>query len=261
MHTHVKLVLSAIILVEERARNHETINENGLVNSVLDMVMYDMAMAEKNLTLYLNTTITDVLLAGTISGLAQSGRRPPTTEALGYYERPACAESATIQAVVGRVANAEVELELHAPLFADCTGDALVADLAGCGWRMGAESAEETNELHAPPAASTDTMGNSIHIRCRDIGREAPFQAPAWAVTHDDPAYFYEQGRVPHDPHGGFWWIEIGIPWHTIHDNETIRHELPRHALGIWDWMKNHDPEMKEKCKNYALALDWAGTW
>ncbi len=38
-----------------------------------------------------------------------------------------------------------------------------------------------------------------------------------------------------------------------IHDNETIRHELTRHAYGVWDWMKNHDPVMKEKCRTYAL--------
>ncbi|MFW5845955.1 MAG: FAD-dependent oxidoreductase, partial [Planctomycetota bacterium] len=66
-------------------------------------------------------------------------------------------------------------------------------------------------------------------------------------------AFFYEQGRKPSDPRGGFWWIEIGIPWHTIHDNETIRHELTRHALGVWDWMKNRDPRMRERCRTYAL--------
>jgi hypothetical protein len=47
------------------------------------------------------------------------------------------------------------------------------------------------------------------------------------------------------------------MPWHTIHDNETIRFELTRHALGVWDWMKNHDPVMKEKCR--AWALDFIG--
>ena len=155
------------------------------------------------------------------------------------------------------MANAETTLILKADTFADCTGDALVADLAGCAWRMGSESREETGETHAPESVEADTMGNSIHIRARDIGRDAPFTPPDWAVKHDDPSYFYDQGRRPNDPNGGFWWIEIGVPWHTIYDNETIRHELTRHALGIWDWMKNHDPEMCEKTKTYAL--DWIG--
>jgi hypothetical protein len=235
------------ILEAERAANHETINENGWTNSVLDMVLYDLVQRTPGLTLHLNTVVTGIRMEGAAEVEAE-----PTT-APGYYERPACASARRIAALRARTLSAEVELELCAPLFADCTGDALVADRAGCAWRMGSESRAETGEPHAPVVASTDTMGNSIHIRARDMGRPCPFTPPTWAVQHEDPDYFYKQGRVPHDPRGGYWWIEIGIPWHTIHDNERIRHELTRHALGVWDWMKNRDPKMKEVCRNYAL--------
>lgn len=237
----------AEILSEERARNHEPINENGWVNSVFDQVLYDLAISEPNLTLLLNTPVIRVLLEG-----AEQVEVPPNTDN-GYYERPACAPSRRIAAVVARTLSAETEHTLRAPLFVDATGDAMVADRAGCGWRMGSESQAETGETHAPAEASTKTMGNSIHIRAKDVGRDAPFTPPAWAALHHDPDFFYKQGRHPGDPRGGFWWIEIGVPWHTIHDNEAIRHELTRHALGVWDWMKNHDPVMKEKCRTYAL--------
>ncbi|MGB8353045.1 MAG: FAD-dependent oxidoreductase [Chthoniobacteraceae bacterium] len=234
-------------LTDERARNHEWINENGWTNSVFDQVLYDMAVREPNLTLHLNTPVVDVIM--------ENGTTPeiePGTTA-GYYERPACAASHRISAVVARTLSAEVELTLFAPLFVDATGDAFVADRAGCGWRMGTEGREETGEAHAPAKASTDTMGNSIHIRCRNIGREAPYSPPPWAVQHEDARYFYEQGRPPSDPKGGYWWFEIGVPWHTIHDNEEIRHQLTRHALGVWDWMKNRDPKTMDACRNYAL--------
>jgi hypothetical protein len=245
------------LLVEERVRNHEIINENGWTNSVYDLVMYDACQQEELLDLHLNTTVVDVAFAdGSRAGDAVASRPPATTTA-GYAHRPACAQSNRIAAVIARVANAETELELRAGQVLDATGDALVADLAGCEWRMGSEGREETGEPHAPEQPSTDTMGNSIHIRCRDMGRDVPFTPPDWAVVHDDPAYFYEQGRLPNVPEGGFWWIEIGVPWHTIYDNETIRHELTRHALGIWDWMKNRDPEMKERTRTFAL--DWIG--
>lgn len=234
-------------LADERARNHEWINENGWTNSVLDITLYDIATREPNLTLHLNTPVVDVLMAGG----APVNVSPVTTA--GYYERPACASSRRIAGLLARTLSAETELELQAPLFVDATGDGIVADRAGCGWRMGSEGQAETGELHAPKQASTDTMGNSIHIRARDIGRAAPFTAPAWAVQHTDGRFFYEQGRRPTDPRGGFWWIEIGVPWHTIHDNEKIRHELTRHALGVWDWMKNRDPKMKDVCRNFAL--------
>ena len=235
------------ILEAERLANHETINENGWTNSVFDLTLYDLVQRTPNLTLHLNTTVTGVRMeAG-----CEAGILPVVTP--GYYERPACASSRTLAALLARTLSAEVTLELRAPVFADCTGDGFVADRAGCAWRMGSEAHAETGEPHAPLQACTDTMGNSIHIRARDLGKPCPFTAPVWAIRHETPDFFYKQGRPPTDPRGGFWWIEIGIPWHTIHDNERIRHELTRHALGVWDWMKNRDPRMREACRNYAL--------
>jgi len=233
--------LIAEVQWEERFRNHEPIvHDGGWINSVYDQVLYDFVTREPNLTLHLNTTVLRVLMEG-----GGDQVEVPPNAAKGYYERPACAPSRRIAALVARTLSAEVEMVLRAPLFVDATGDALVADRAGCGWRMGTESKAETGEWHAPEKASTDTMGNTIYIRAKDLGRDAPFIPPAWAALHHDPDFFYKQGRHPRDPRGGFWWIEIGMPWHTIHDNETMRHELTRHAYGVWDWMKNHDPVMK----------------
>jgi hypothetical protein len=240
--------LVAEIQAEDRIRNHEPIIiDGGWTNRVFDQVMYDFVTREPNLTLHLNTAVTGVLMEG-----GDPVEVPPHTD-MGYYERPACAQSRRIAALVARTLSAETEMVLRAPLFVDATGDALIADHAGCGWRMGIESKAETGEPHAPEKASTSTMGNSIYIRAKNIGRDAPFTPPAWAELHHDPDFFYKQGRHPRDPRAGFWWIEIGIPWHTIYDNETIRHELTRHAYGVWDWMKNHDPVMKEKCRTWAL--------
>lgn len=216
-------------LIEERARNHAEIYENGWTNSVWDMVLYDIAQTTPGLTLYLNTDIRGVDM------------RSPRE----------------IAAVLAVVQNAETELRLEGKIFIDCTGDGLVADAAGCTWRMGSEGRDEFNEPHAPAAASADTMGNSIHFLARDTGRPAPFTPPDWAVKHEDASYFYNQGRLPKEKRGGFWWIEIGVPYHTIYDAETIRHELTRHALGVWDWMKNKDPKTMDLVRNYAL--DWIG--
>jgi hypothetical protein len=216
-------------LIEERAANHAEIYENGWTNSVWDMVLYDIAVKTPNLTLHLNTDI---------QGVEMRDKR-------------------NISAVLAIVQNAETQLRLEGRTFIDCTGDGIVADAAGCEWRMGSEGRDEFNEPHAPEKASADTMGNSIHFLCRDMGRPVPFKAPDWAVKHEDASYFYQQGRLPKDVRGGFWWLEIGVPYHTIYDAETIRHELTRHALGVWDWMKNKDPLTKDKCANYAL--DWIG--
>ncbi|CAG7610560.1 hypothetical protein PAESOLCIP111_01256 [Paenibacillus solanacearum] len=217
------------LLIEERAHNHERIRENGWTNSVWDMAMYDMAVRTPNLTFHLNTAVTQVLMG----------------------------DERNIHAVHAVIAGAETTLEIQGRVFIDCTGDGVVADGAGCEWRFGTEGRDEFNEPHAPEQASTDTMGSSIHFKAKDMGRPVPFQAPEWAIKHVDPAYFYEQGRHFYDIVSGYWWIEIGVPWHTIYDNEEIRHELTRHALGIWDWIKNHDPKMKDKAAK--MALDWIG--
>ena len=216
-------------LIEERARNHAEIYENGWTNSVWDIVLYDMVQETPNLTLHLNTDIRSVTMI----------------------------DARNIATVLAVVQNAETDLRIAGRVFIDSTGDGIVADAAGCQWRMGSEGRDEFNEPHAPAQANADTMGNSIHFLARDTSRPAPFTPPAWAVKYEDASYFYNQGRLPKDVRGGFWWIEIGVPYHTIYDSEKIRHELTRHALGVWDWMKNKDPKTMEAAKNYAL--DWIG--
>lgn len=217
------------LLNEERAVNHEPNRENGRTNSVWDMILYDKIVSTPNLAHYLNTSVYAVIM-GT---------------------------GAAIEAIQARIANSEIELTLNAKVFIDCTGDGILADLSGCEWRMGTEGQDEFGEQHAPLTANTDVMGSSIHFRAKDLGRPVPFQAPAWAFHYDDPDVFYKGGRVPHDPEGGYWWIELGVPWNTITENETIRHELTRHVFGIWDYMKNKDPDLMEETKHYAL--DWIG--
>lgn len=217
------------LLIQERAVNHEEIFENGWTNSIWDITQYDLAKSTDNLTLLLNTDFIDVEMS----------------------------DKRNIKSIKVVTQNAEVETTIESQLFIDCSGDGLVADKAGCEWRMGSEGKAEFNEPHAPEEASNDVMGNSIHFKTKKMDFEVPFTAPDWAMKYDDASFFYEDGRPPKEERGGYWWLEIGVPYNTIHDNEEIRHELTRHALGVWDWMKNKDPKMKEVVKNYAL--DWMG--
>jgi len=218
------------LLIEERARNHEDpTGDNGWINSVWDLVQYEMVMATANLSFRLNTTVKGVLMK----------------------------DELTIEAVVAQVNHAETELVLRANTFIDCTGDGIVAAFASCEWRMGTEGRDEYNEPHAPLQASSAVMGNSIHFKAKDMGRPVPFTAPDWAVKYEDPDFFYKHGRWPGDTKSGFWWIELSVPWHTIYDNEKLRHELTRHVMGIWDWIKNGDSEFRGISANYAL--DWIG--
>jgi hypothetical protein len=217
------------LIIEERAQNHEPIFENGWTNSVWDMVLYNMVQNTPNLNLYLNTDVYAISM-----------------------DTPS-----KIKSIQAKILNAETNLSIHSEIFIDCSGDGIVAALSGCNWRLGSESKEEFSEPHAPEKASNDVMGSSIHFKTKDTGKPVTFNAPDWAIKYDDAGFFYNEGRFPKEKRGGYWWIEIGVPFDTINDNEIIRHELTRHALGVWDWMKNKDSKMKLLTENYAL--DWIG--
>ena len=216
------------LLNKERAINH---SESSFcdVNSKWDIILYDLAVTTPNLSFHLNTKIIKI------------NRNSEDR----------------IESVVGNVANSETEITFKGRIFVDCTGDGVVGAMAGCEWRMGEEARSEFKEPHAPKEASEDTMGSSLHFTSKDMGRSVPFTPPEWAVEYDDPDFFYETNRNLYTQKGGYWWIEISKPFNTIYDNERIRHELTRHVLGIWDWIKNKDPNFKEKAKNWAL--DWVG--
>ena len=135
------------LLIEERARNHAEIYENGWTNSVWDLVLYDLAVTMPGLTLHLNTDIRDVQMT----------------------------DVRTIAAVVAVVHNAETELVITGKTFIDCTGDGLVADAAGCIWRMGSEGREEFGEPDAPLTASALFLEPAAPGKLRiDIGLNSP---------------------------------------------------------------------------------------
>lgn len=216
-------------LIEERAKNHEKITENGWTNSVWDLTLYDMAMRTNGLTLMLNTSIESVVKD----------------------------DNGGISSVTARIANAESIVEIHAGSYIDCTGDGTMAAMAGNSWVTGAESHSELGEPHAPESPTDDVMGSSLHFKTVDTGAPIEYHAPAWAVKYEDDSFFYKGGRIPKTLDSGYWWIELGPPFDTIEDNETIRHELTRHVLGIWDYLKNRDPNWSKKAE--TIALDWVG--
>jgi hypothetical protein len=215
------------LMVEERARNHEALF-NGSANAVWDLVLYEAIVAEPNLTLYLNTSVRDVVLDS--------------------------AEPARIAAVEAVQLGNERAYRLAATLFLDATGDGTVGWRAGADAREGRESRAEFGEPLAPDAPDDLLMGSTLLFRARDQGRPVPFKAPAWAHPYPDESRLI--GRSHRELRGGYWWIEIQAPFHTVHENEDIRAELTKHLLGIWDHIKNHCVDREQAA---TWALDWCG--
>jgi len=210
--------------LEDRCRNHEPV-ANGRINFVWDHVLLDAAWREPSLTLYLNTSAQQAILA----------------------------DQETIEGLVAYQASTYRTLHLRGCIFIDASGDGALAADAGAHFRVGREARGELNEPTAPERGDGLTLGSSILFRVRDLSRPVPFQPPAWA--HDFPS----EADLPHRahnyfPHAGFWWIEHGGTLDTIGDNEAIRDELLRCVLGVWDHLKNHGDHGAD---NYVL--DWVG--
>ncbi|MBI4556092.1 MAG: FAD-dependent oxidoreductase [Candidatus Hydrogenedentes bacterium] len=211
--------------VEERVRNHIPYRE-GTMNCHWDLVLYEWAVREPNLTLLLNT----------------------------HVHRVRMLDAKTIQSVYCIQLGTEKSLLLEARLFVDATGDGVLAYRAGAEFRWGRESRREYGEALAPAEPNEEVMGNTLFFRAADTGAPVPFKRPEWAVE------FADEQSLPGRNHGyiegGYWWIEIGAPFHPTRDNNQIVHEGLRQLLGVWDHIKNKGDH---GAANYGL--EFVGFW
>ncbi|MBI5724050.1 MAG: FAD-dependent oxidoreductase [Planctomycetes bacterium] len=192
--------------------------------SVWDTVLYEKVLLEKNITSLLNCSI---------NAAEMSGR--------------------TIASVTGWQLTTQTLHRVRAKIFADCSGDGVLAPLTGAMFRMGREARSEYNESIAPEQADNLTMGMTVLFQGRLCETPQPFEPPPWALRFDrceDIPY----GRGGHGYFTmGYWWIELGGQDDAIHDAERLRDELLATTYGVWDHIKNRCPDCRQKAANWAL--------
>lgn len=215
---------------EERARNWEPRIE-GMMNSHWDLVLYEWVKREKNLGLFLNTTMREVEMR----------------------------DKSHIRAIHAPQLGTEREFILSAPLFIDATGDGVLGFRAGADFRWGQEVRSEYHEALAPEEPTNGLMGNTLFFRARDAGHPVTFKRPPWAAEFDTEEDLTDRNHGHFEC--GYWWIEVGTPLHPIKDNEEIRDDALRQVLGVWDHIKNRctDDSVRERARNYAL--EFVGFW
>ncbi len=197
---------------------------NPLRNYALwDSVLYEKVRFEPNIELFLNCTCTD---------LTKSQDR--------------------IVSVTGWQLTTQTWHTVEADMFADCSGDSVLAPLAGAAYRVGREARTEFDEDIQPETADLKTMGMSCLIQAREMATPQPFIPPSWAYVYESDTDLPYRG---HDVlNSNFWWIELGGDQDSIHDTESIRDELLKVAFGVWDHIKNRGDHGAEN-----WALDWVG--
>jgi hypothetical protein len=210
------------ILLENRYRNP-------LRNySLWDSILFEKVRFQEGLTLLLNCSCNDLSAA--------NGR---------------------IQSIRGWQTTTQTWHTVRAALYADCSGDSILAPLSGAEFRVGRESSGEFNESIAPQERDCKTMGMSCLIQARQTNGPSTFIPPAWAkryLTDDDLPYRKHDFSNCSWMWNNFWWIELGGEQDTIHDTEEIRDELLKVAFGVWDHIKNHGDHGAEN-----WVLDWIG--
>jgi hypothetical protein len=168
---------------------------------------------------------------------------PSVTPLLNCSCLDADMDGSRIRSVTGWQLTTQTHHVVSAKVFADCSGDGILAPLTGADWRMGREARPEYGESIAPEEADDRTMGMTCLFQARDTGVPQPYEPPPWAEVFESCEDLpYGRGR-----HRwwrmGYWWVELGGEHHSIHDTERLRDELLAIVFGLWDHIKNRCPE------------------
>lgn len=194
--------------------------------SIWDSILYEKVRFEPNITLLLNCAC--------VSADTKGGH---------------------INSVTGFQLTTYTWHTVEAKIFADCSGDSILAPLTGAEHRIGREAASEFNEEFGLPEADKHTMGMSLLLQCRETDHKVEFTAPEWAYRFNTDE---EMHNKPHtmlqDLNTNFYWIEIGGMQDSIHDTEELRDELLKIAFGCWDHMKNRGDHGADNWE-----LEWVG--
>lgn len=230
------------LMLENKSRN-DTFNY-----SIWDMVLFEAAKNEKNLTVYLNCPMFDCSVDGDI------------------ITSISCFQETT-----------ELTLKISAPLFVDATGNGTLGYFAGADYTQGSESNKEYGEPHAPDQPNNERMGNTILMKAVDTGHPVKYVPPAFAKKLTEHQLRYRvhsktmkvDASMAPDPEEwlrlsacscaavdyGYWWLELmGDGDDIIPDYEKIRDDLMAYAYGLWDHIKNGGQHGAEN-----FALEWVG--
>lgn len=218
-----KNAIESGVILELMLRNKK-VNPQYSFN-VMDNVSWEMVIEEKNIDLYLNTSM-----------------------------QTAHVENNKIVYIDAFQNTTWKTFRLYADLFADNTGDANLAYESGADWTMGREGKDVYGESLAPDVTDNHTMGSTILYTARDTGKPVKFTRPSWAYEITDDIL---GRRNVHEVSNGYWWVEVGgDDLNTIENAEDIRDELLKYAYGAFDYVKNSGKF--PHAENYAL--DWIGS-
>lgn len=195
-------------ILEEIRMENLRLNPHKL-HHIFDSILLNLVKAEPNITLLLNCSCMDAEMNGD-----------------------------KIVSVTGWQMTTQRFCRVSASLFADCSGDSILAPLTGAHFRAGREAAEEFGENVSTKTADKKTMGNSCLLQGRKTDKKISFTPPPFALKLTDEDVRF---RCPNlnSSSENYWYLELGGNRDTIGDAEEIRDDLLSLAYGMWDYIKN----------------------
>lgn len=203
----------------------EAVTNPQVCYEMFDYVLYDKVHSEENITLLLDTALFDVETQGN-----------------------------QIQLIKAYCSQTEELYEISAAYFADCTGDATLAALAGAEFMRGREAKSQWNESLGQDQADDVNMGSSLMFQAQKHDRPMPFIAPSWARKYTFKDFVHRRINA-YDY--GYWWLELGgkvdIVKDILNDGQRLRDELMAVMFGVWDYIKNSG--------DHPDSANWSISW
>ena len=122
----------------------------------------------------------------------------------------------------------------------DCTGEAILAQLAGADMAMGREGRDETGERSAPERADGIVSAASLTAVAVDTGVDCPFVPPAGTPpwNPEKPSSRFDPSQKVHF----LWQVDEGGENernHPAYSPQALYLRLTRRIFSQWDYLKN----------------------
>jgi hypothetical protein len=151
-----------------------------------------------------------------------------------------------IVAYIARDVHTGQEIRIKARLFADCTGDAMIARKMGAELMYGREPRSRFNESLAPVKGDREVLGMSVIWRSKNTGRPSSFPDIDWGIEFNEDRVYYVRA--------GDWEWETGQYRNQADETEYIRDYGLMTIFANWSYLKNHSKRKNEWAKD---ALSW----
>ncbi len=177
---------------------------------IWDSVLLDFIYAEKNIDMYLNTTVCE-----------------------------AECEGDEIKSVLCVSSLSERQFRMRAHVYIDDTGDGTLGYLAGADFMVGREAKETFGESIAPDRADMWVLPSTMLFHGKDTGAPVKYIPPKFALDIKKTKLL-ENRIIPPDSFArNQWYYELGGDMDQTKDIEQIIRDQRAFVYGIWDHIKN----------------------